>query len=343
MRIAVDAMGGDNAPHEVVAGAVQSCAEEGHEVVLVGQPAPLKECLAIHGDAGGRVHICPAEETVGMGEKPAAVLKRKKTSLSVGVKLLADGEAHGVVSAGNSGAFMAYAWRGLGMIDGVERPAIAISFPTPKGSCVLLDAGANATCQPEHLVQFAHMGSVYASDVLGVERPAVGLLGIGEEATKGSALVRTAHKLLSDLGDELNFVGNVEGNVAFEGSTHVVVCDGFAGNVFLKTAEGAAGAIVVGLREALNSSIGAKIGALLVRGALRRFMGRFDYATVGGAPLLGVKGICIVCHGRSDARAIKGAISVAKRAVETRVIDHIADSCKADANVPEASEAPTPG
>jgi len=327
MCIAVDAMGGDRAPDEVVAGALRSCGEAGHDVLLVGRPDAIERCMAGQSFPADRVRVLPAEEVVGMGDPPASALKRRNTSLAVAVQAVRDGEAQAVVSAGNSGAFMAYATLRLDTVEGVERPAIAIVLPTPTGPHVLLDAGANAACRPEHLVQFAHMGAVYARDVLGVANPRVGLLSIGEEATKGSGLTKATHKLLSELGDSLNFVGNVEGDTTFEDVADVIVCDGFTGNVFLKTAEGMAGAIMHGLRAAFTSSLQAKLGALLVRKALDAFRQTFDYATYGGALLLGVNGICIVSHGRSDARAIRAAIAVAKRSVEARVIEHIAASC----------------
>jgi glycerol-3-phosphate acyltransferase PlsX len=328
MRIAVDAMGGDRAPAEIVAGALQSCQEPGHDVVLVGRPEVIEQHAAGYAFPADRVEVRAADEVVGMGDPAASALKRRNTSVAVAVQLLRDGEVEAVVSAGNSGAFMAHATFRLDTVEGIERPAIAICLPTPTGTRVLLDAGANATCRPEHLVQFAHMGVVYARDVLQIPNPRVGVLSIGEEATKGSGLTKAAHRLLGDLGGQLNFVGNVEGDTVFEDLADVIVCDGFTGNVFLKTAEGTAGALIEALRAAFTGSWRAKLGALLVRGALRELRRLFDYATYGGALLLGVKGICVVCHGRSDARAIRGAISVAKRAIQARVIDHIAASCQ---------------
>ena len=344
MRIAVDAMGGDNAPHEVVAGAVASCTDPGHEVLLVGLPEALEPVLEGLSAPRERIHVVPAEDVVEMGESPVAALKRRKTSLAVAVRLVRDGEAEAVVSAGNSGAFMGYATLRLDTVEGVERPAIAVCIPSLDRERVVLDVGANASCQPNHLVQFAQMGSVYARDVLGIGNPAVGLLSIGEEASKGSSLTKAAHKLLAEAGEGLNFTGNVEGNDALNGPVDVIVCDGFVGNVLLKTAEGAATAVMRGMREAFASSLKAKLGALLARDALLKFRERFDYATYGGALLLGVKGICVVCHGRSDARAIRGAISVAERAVERGVVDHIADSCRLPAQgAPEPSAAAAPG
>ncbi|MBM3500835.1 MAG: phosphate acyltransferase PlsX [Armatimonadetes bacterium] len=329
MRIAVDAMGGDRAPDEIVAGALDSCEEPGHELILVGQPDAIRACTAGRKFPAERVEVRPAAGVVGMGESPASSLKRRETSIAVAVQLVRDGEAQAVVSAGNSGAFMAHATLRLATIEGVERPAIAIVVPALAGPRVLLDAGANASCRPEHLVQFAHMGAVYARDVLAIPNPRVALMSIGEEASKGSGLTKAAHRMLSDLGEGLNFVGNVEGDTVFADVADVVVCDGFTGNVFLKTAEGTAEALMEGLRAAITSSLRAKLGAFLIRGALGKFRRLFDYATYGGALLLGVNGICVVGHGRSDARAVKAAISVAKRAVETRVVEEIAASCRA--------------
>jgi glycerol-3-phosphate acyltransferase PlsX len=327
MRIAVDAMGGDRAPGEVVSGAVTACTQPGQQVVLVGQPDAIRECIGHRSYPREALEIVPAEETVGMGDPPASALRRPRTSLAVAVNLVREGDCQAVVSAGNSGAFMGLATVRLDRAPGVERPAIAIVVPTPAGPRVVLDVGANATCKPEHLVQFAHMGYVYARNALAIPRPRVGLLSIGEEASKGSELTKATHKLLSEIGAELNFVGNIEGDTAFEGRADVVVCDGFSGNVLLKAAEGMAGAIMAGLREALTRDWRTKLAAWMLRGALREFRSNFDYASYGGTLLLGVKGTCVVCHGRSGARAIASAIAVARRAVETRVIDQIADAC----------------
>ncbi|MGQ9729959.1 MAG: phosphate acyltransferase PlsX [Candidatus Zipacnadales bacterium] len=328
MRIAVDAMGGDRAPEEVVRGALRSCEEGEHQIVLVGQPDAIGACLAVQSYPRARVEICPAEEVIGMGDPPVSALKRRNTSLAIAIQLLRNGEVGAVVSAGNSGAFMAYALVELEALDGVERPAIAICIPTLNGPRIILDAGANANCKPEHLVQFARMGREYARHVLRITDPKVGLLSIGVEATKGSDLTKSAHRLLDAIRDELTFIGNVESDTLFTGEADVVVCDGFSGNVLLKTAEGTAGAMLDYLREVLAKGWRGKLAALLLRGELSKFKAVFDYATYGGALLLGVKGICVVSHGRSDARAIKSAINVAKQGIEARVVDHIANSCR---------------
>jgi glycerol-3-phosphate acyltransferase PlsX len=337
MRIAVDAMGGDHAPAEVVAGAVLSCLEPGHEVVLVGDREAVRHSLEALGGPMDRISIEHADAMVGMGESPSAACKRRNTSIAVAIGLLRRGAVQAVVSAGNSGAFMACALLELDRVEGIERPAIAICFPTSNGTRVLLDAGANAACRPQHLPQFARMGRVYAQHALGIEQPTVGLLSIGEEATKGTELTKAAYKLLQEARTELNFVGNVEGDKVFTQAPDVIVCDGFTGNVFLKTAEGTAVALLETFRGAVQGSVWGRLGALFMRGALMKLRQTFDYATYGGALLLGVKGICVVGHGRSDARAIRNAVGVARRAIDGGVIDHIAECGRKPADVVEVS------
>jgi glycerol-3-phosphate acyltransferase PlsX len=240
-----------------------------------------------------------------------------------------DGEVQAVVSAGNSGAFMACAFVVLGTLPGIERPAIAAPVPRPGRPGVLLDAGANADCKPSHLVQFAQMGRIYAHDVLGIDRPTVGLLSIGEEASKGTGLTKAAHKLLAEMGAEINFIGNIEPHHVFSPEADVVVCDGFTGNVVLKTMEGTASTLFDSVKAALTADLWARLGAVLLRKSLRQLALSFDYATYGGALLLGVNGICVVSHGRSDARAISAAIAVARRAVVGAVTEHITQTRRA--------------
>jgi len=331
MRIAVDAMGGDHAPREVVAGALLSCREPGHEVVLVGRPGAISACLAELAGPTERVQVVVAEDVIGMGELPAAACKRRNSSIAVATQLLRAGDVQAVVSAGNSGAFMACALVVLDTLPGIERPAIAVCLPRPGGPGVLLDAGANADCKATHLVQFAQMGRVYARDILGISDPAVGLLSIGEEASKGTSLTKAAHQLLAELGGEINFVGNVEPTRVFSPDADVIVCDGFTGNVVLKTAEGTATALLEAFREALTGSLRARLGAGLLRGSLHRLAADFDYATHGGALLLGVNGVCVVSHGRSDARAISSAIVVARRSVEAAVTERLTQACQSQA------------
>jgi glycerol-3-phosphate acyltransferase PlsX len=328
-------MGGDHAPGEVVAGALLSSREPGHEVVLVGQPEAIEACRDGQGGPIDGVEVVAADDVIGMGESPSVACKRRNSSIAVAIELLRAGEVQAVVSAGNSGAFMACAFLVLDTLPGVERPAIAVCVPRPGGPGVLLDAGANADCKAAHLLQFARMGRVYARDVLGIADPTVGLLSIGEEASKGTSLTKAAHQLLAEVGGDMRFIGNVEPNRVFSPDADVIVCDGFTGNVVLKTAEGTATALFEAFRGILTGSFRARLGAALLGQSLRRLAATFDYATYGGALLLGVNGVCVVSHGRSDARAISSAIAVARRSVEAAVTEHITQACQLQA-VPAA-------
>jgi len=246
--------------------------------------------------------------------------------MAVAVRMVKEGRADGVVSAGNSGAFMAMALTTLGRIPGVDRPAIAIPVPTPAGDRLVLDAGANVDCTPGHLLQFGVLGSVYCECGMGIESPRVGLLSIGSEETKGNELTRAARLLLMEA--PLNFIGCVEGTDIFSGGADVIVCDGFVGNVLLKAGEGIAHLLMSELRQTFRNSVLAKIGLLFMYPALRRMKQRFDYSSYGGALLLGVKGISVVCHGRSDGRAIANAVKVAERAVRGRVTQAMEEACE---------------
>lgn len=322
MRVALDAMGGDYAPAAVVEGAVLAAREYGIEVALVGLEDAIRAQLIRHNTRGLKLPIVPASETIEMYDHPVQAVRQKKdSSIVVGIRLVKDGEAAAFVSAGNTGACMAAAFFGLGRIPGIERPALATVFPTLRGKCVLVDVGANADCRPEHLLQFALMGSVYMERIFGVERPRVALLSIGEEETKGNQLVIEAHRLLANA--PLNFVGNVEGKDIPAGTADVVVCDGFVGNVVLKFGEGVAATLRAIMAEELTRTWWQKLAALALRSAFRRMYKRMDYAEYGGAPLLGVQGVVIVAHGRSNARAIKNALRVAKQAVEQGLVEHI--------------------
>ncbi len=322
MRIAVDGMGGDNAPEAVVEGVIQAAREFGIHVILVGDREILHDLLQRHGAADLPITVKHASEAVGMHESPSVAARRKRdSSLRVCFDLVKSGEARAAVSAGNSGAAMAIAMLVLGRLPGVERPCIAAVLPAVSGSVVLLDAGANVECKPVHLAQFAVMGEVFSRYVLQVERPRVGLLSNGEEDTKGTELTRSAHQSLKH--SNLNYVGYVEGRDIFPGHADVVVCDGFTGNAVLKTAEGLAHAIGDMLRHELNQGFVRKIGYLLARGAFRSLKRRMDHAEVGGAPLLGVDGVGIVAHGSSDARAIKNAVRVARDFADRRVNLHL--------------------
>jgi glycerol-3-phosphate acyltransferase PlsX len=322
-RVALDAMGGDQGPVVNIEGAVAAARELGLSILLVGNEEDLGRGLRRHSTNGLGITICHAPETVGMDESPSAALRKKKhSSIRVGLELVKKGEADAFISAGNTGAVMATAMITLGSLPGVERPAIALIVPTLRGQSILLDAGANADCKPRHLLQFAIMGDVYARQVMGKKSPTVGLLSIGEEESKGNELTREAFKELEE-ERSLNFTGNVEGREVFSGAADVIVCDGFTGNIALKISESAAEFFTVLLKEELEKGLVGKLGALLTRGAFRRFKKRVDYTEYGGAPLLGVGGICIISHGRSTAKAIKNAIRVAAECVENGVIEHI--------------------
>src|SRR5215469_910530 len=312
VTIAVDAMGGDKAPVPEAEGAIRAARELGHRIVLVGDRGQIQRTLDKH--AGARelpIQVVHAEDRITMDDHAAKAARTKKgSSMHLCARMVLDGKAAGFLSAGNTGACMAIAKMVLGKVPGVDRPALSGVFPTLKGTpVVVLDVGANVDCEPRMLAQFAVMGEIYSRLVLKVDRPRVGLLSIGEEEHKGNALTRDTTPLLKELG--LNFIGNVEGRDIFSGHTDVIVCDGFVGNVALKVSEGLVDMIGGMLKESLKATVTRKIGFLLSRSAFREFKKRVDYSEIGGAPLLGVKGVCIICHGRSDANAIKNAIRVA--------------------------------
>lgn len=311
--IAVDAMGGDHAPQSEVEGALLAAREHGVRVLLVGQENVLRAELARHKTDGLPVEVLAASQVIAMGENPIRALRKKRdSSLHVAARAAQEGRADGVVTAGNTGAAMAIVKTALGMLPGVDRPALASVFPTKRGTpSVLLDVGANVDCKPQHLQQFAIMGEVYYRVMFGEPRPRVGLLSIGEEASKGNEVVRETHRRLKESSLSFDFVGNVEGRDVYTGDVHVVVCDGFIGNVALKISEGLVDALVSMLKEALGSTLSAKVGSLLSRQAYENFKKRVDYTESGGVPLLGIKGVCVICHGRSNANAIKNAIRVA--------------------------------
>ena len=324
MKIALDAMGGDHAPDAIVEGAVMAARELGVEIALVGDEKIVQAALSRHATDGRPISVVHASQQVEMHESPSSVIRRKRdSSIWVATQLVKTGAAAAVVSAGNTGASMATALFVLGPLAGVARPAIATLLPTLTGTAVLTDVGANVDCRPEHLFQFGVMGYVYAQDMLGTPSPQVGLLSIGEEEGKGNDLTREAFKMLKESG--VPFIGNVEGRDVYRGGVDVIVCDGFIGNVALKISEGLADALVRMLkREILASALG-KIGGWLLRPAFARFRKKIDYAEYGGAPLLGVNGISVICHGRSTPKAIKNAIRMARDA-ETRGLNrHIKD------------------
>lgn len=323
MRIAVDAMGGDHAPARPVEGALAAARHLGLGIDLVGRADAINAELQRHPDAGTLdVRVIDAPDVVGMNESPARALRRKpRASIRVAAERVAAGEASALFSAGHTGAVVIAAHAAFGMLPGADRPALAPTVPTRHGFAVLLDAGATVECRPAHLMQFGGMGALYATVGLGVERPRVGLLSIGEEATKGNELTRDAHQLLK--GSTLNFVGNVEARGIFAGDADVVVCDGFTGNVALKLSEGLVEMVEDLLGEELRSTFSSQVGYLLSRRAYRRFRKRVDYSEFGGAPLLGVAGLCIVGHGRSSVKAVRNAVAMASRMAGNRMVERL--------------------
>ena len=318
IKIVVDAMGSDNAPRSEVDGAIAAAKGYGVQVILAGDENLLKPMLRERSADGLPLEVRHATQTIAMDEKPAAVLRKKKdSSIHVAAALVRDGIASGLVSAGNTGAVMAVSKMLVGVVPGVDRPALATVVPTLKGRAVLLDVGANVTCKPHHLVQFALMGHLFSKQIVGVASPRVGLMSVGEEETKGTDLTKGVHGALKELN--LNFIGNVEGRDIYSGRADVIVCDGFTGNVALKTSEGLVEAMLQLMKEELSKSLQAKLGALLSMASFRRLKRRLDYSEYGGAPLIGLRGVCIICHGRSSANAMKNAIRVAKEFAENRV------------------------
>ena len=311
ITIAVDAMGGDNAPHAEVEGSVLAARELGVRVMLVGQPHVVRVELAKYAAPSLPIDVVPASDVITMHDHPAQAFRRKKdSSVHVAARLVREAKADGLVSAGNTGAVMTVAKFLLGTLESVDRVALAAPFPNAKGGVsVLLDVGANVDSRPEHLVQFAVMGEIYYRATFGNKRPRVGLLSVGEEEIKGNELTREVHTRLKN--GHLHFVGNVEGGDLFSGNVDVIVCDGFVGNIALKICEGLAMQIFGLLRKSIRSSLASQVGFLFTRGALKGLKKSIDYTEYGGAPLLGVRGVCVIGHGRSNANAIKNAIRVA--------------------------------
>ncbi|HEV2388580.1 MAG TPA: phosphate acyltransferase PlsX [Candidatus Acidoferrales bacterium] len=322
--IALDAMGGDHAPRVEVEGAVLAARELGVRILLTGRPEAIKSELARHPHRGLALEVVPASEVITMTDVPAQALRKKRdSSAHVAAHLVREGVAEAMASAGNTGAVLAVARFVLGTLPSVSRPALAAPFPTGRGGvAIILDVGANVDSKVSHLVQFAVMGEIYCRTVFRVRRPRVGLLSIGEEESKGNELVREAHYELKQL--PLHFVGNVEGRDVFTGQVaDVIVCDGFIGNIALKISEGAAELIAAKLKEALRSNLRAQVGYVLSRRAYEEFRRNIDYSEYGGAPLLGVRGVAIIAHGRSNPNAIKNAIRVAAEMAQGRVNEKI--------------------
>ncbi|SJZ55074.1 phosphate acyltransferase PlsX [Selenihalanaerobacter shriftii] len=325
MRIAVDVMGGDHGPGEIIKGAVQALPELSGKVVLVGPTEIIKDELSSHKYNTNKLDIEEAPEVIEMGESPTKALrKKKKSSIVVGANLVRKGKADALVSAGSTGAVMAAGLLKVGRIKGVKRPAISTVMPALKGETLVLDVGANVDSKPENLVQYALMGNVYAEQILHKPEPKVGLLSVGEEEKKGNELTKGSHKLLKNL--DINFIGNVEGRDIFAGDCDVVVCDGFVGNIVLKTAEGLGNALFKMLKSELDESMLAKVGALLMKSGLKNLKKKMDYAEYGGAPLLGVNGVVIISHGSSKSKAIKNAIQVAQESIKKQVVSRIKEN-----------------
>jgi glycerol-3-phosphate acyltransferase PlsX len=328
MKIAVDAMGGDYAPEEVVLGAIDAVKSLKLDVVLVGDENKIRDVMQQYGaKESNRLTIVHASEVIEMGEHPAqAIRKKKDASIVVATRLVKEGQCDAVVAPGSTGAAMTAALLVLGRIKGIERPSIATPIPSKKGITVLLDSGANANSKPQNLVQGAIMGYHYAKYILGIAQPKVGLLSIGEESSKGNDVVQATYPLLEQL-KTISFYGNVEGRDIPEGTVDVVVCDGFVGNVVLKFGEGMAMFIIRLVKDTVrHSGFIAKLGALAILPVLKSLKKRLDYTEYGGAPLLGVNGSFIICHGSSKAKAIKNAIRVAGELVEQDVVGHIRSS-----------------
>ncbi len=326
VTIALDAMGGDHSPKVEVEGAFQAAKALNVRVILVGREEAIRKELDRHPDWQSLpLDIKHASEQITMEDSAGkAVRSKKDSSIRVASRLVREGVAQGLVSAGNTGAVMATAKMVQGMLPGVDRPALASAFPTLSGNpAVMIDVGANVDCTSKMLAQFAVMGNAYSRVIFRTPRPRVGLLSIGEEEHKGNALTHEAYPLLKTL-THLNFIGNVEGRDVYTGIVDVIVCDGFVGNVALKVSEGLADVIRQLLKQSLEASITRQVGAYLAQGAFNEFKKRVDYSEYGGAPLLGLNGICVICHGRSTAKAIRNAIRIAKEFAEGKINERIA-------------------
>ena len=321
MRIAIDAMGGDNAPGEIVKGAMDAVRLYGVDITLVGDQKAIRKAMPRSGDV--RAQILHTEEAIRMSDPASAFRSKKDASLVLCAEMVRNGEAQAMISAGNTGAAMAVAIFKLGRIEGIERPAIGTELPALTGRTLMIDAGANSDCDVENLTQFALMGAVYAEKVMCIASPRVALLSIGEEECKGNDLTKQAHAALSVSG--LNFIGNVEGRHLFSGTADVIVCDGFTGNVALKSAEGLGEYVFETVKEDLRQH---PLVRTLLGPAVKRLKERVDYSEYGGAPLFGTNGICVIGHGRSNAKAISNAVRVAVRAVDQDIIRAISASLR---------------
>lgn len=327
MRIAVDGMGGDYAPQVVVEGAVQAASEYGFDIDIVGERPKIEAEFSKIGSIPSNIHIYHASETIDMHEPGAASVRTKRdSSICVAVELAKEGKVDAVVSAGNTAAFVSAAMLSLRRLEGVERPGIAVLFPSLKGPVLMIDVGATINPEPEHLLMFGLMGDVYSKHILNKKNATIGLLNIGEESTKGPEFLKETHRLLEL--SKLNFQGNAEGKDIFAGKFDVIICDGYTGNVVLKVAESIADTISAFIKEELKKGLLTLLGGILSSPAFEAIKKQIDYAEYGGAPLLGVNGICIISHGRSTAKAIKNAIRVAGEFVEHQVNLHILEAIK---------------
>lgn len=327
MKIIVDAMGGDYAPDVVVEGAVAAAKEYGTEIVLVGDEPKIRQLLHKHPYPAALISVVHTTEVITMDDSPATSVRRKRnSSIVVGLKLVKEGKGDAFVSAGNTGAAVCAGTLGLGLLPEVERPGIATLMPSLKGFFLIIDVGANIDPKPMHLVQYAVMADTYVRTIFHKQRPTVGLLNVGEEESKGTGFLKETFELLSK--SDLNFIGNVEGKHLFAGECDIVVCDGFVGNVVIKTAESLGESLQVSLKKHILASPAGLLGALLLKPAFKAFKKDIDYAEYGGAPLLGVNGVVIIGHGRSNAYAVKNAIRVAKEEVENKFTEKILEAIR---------------
>ncbi len=328
MLILVDAMGGDNAPREIVHGCMDAINEhDDFDILLVGDKDKINSILKEKDFSNKRLDVYHATEAITNEDSPVKAIKRKKdSSIVVGLEMLKDKKADAFLSAGNTGALMAGSKIILGMIEGVDRPALMSFLPTSKGLSVIVDAGANTMCKPGNLLQFGVMGSLYISEVFGVKNPKVGIVNVGAEENKGNDLVKSSYTMLKQAN--INFIGNIEGRQVLDGDADVIVCDGFVGNVLIKTLEGAAGYLFGSIKDIFNKNFLTKISALLVKKELKNFKKHMDYTEYGGVPLLGVNGKVIKAHGSSNAKAIKNAVIRAKSYVKSNVLEQIREDFK---------------
>ncbi len=322
MKIAVDAMGGDDAPEAIIEGAVAAARTFDVEPILVGNEVEIKQSLSRHNTKGLSISIVHATQRIEMHETPSNVIRKKRdSSIWVATRLVKESKAVAVISAGNTGASMAAGLFNLKPLSCVERPAIATPLPTLTGTAIMLDVGANVDCKPNHLFQFAIMGRIYAEEIFGIQDPRIGLLSIGGEDSKGNELTKEVFKMIKK--SKLNFIGNVEGRDVYSGGADVIVCDGFTGNVALKISEGLSDVVIKFLKQEIQASQLGRLGYALLRSSFSRFRKKVDYAEYGGAPLLGLDGISIICHGHSSPHAIKNAIRVAAESYRCGVNRHI--------------------